>query len=50
MGQQRLNNIMILKLYICKGKMDKLSMINVANKSVNDEHRLSHLGKLTDWL
>ena len=43
MGQQRHNNIMMLHIH--KDKTDKLSMIDVANKFVNSEHRLSYFGK-----
>ena len=46
MGQQRLNNIMVLHIH--KDKTDKLSMIDIANKFVCSEHRLSYFGKFTD--
>ena len=46
MGQQRLNDIMVLHIH--KDKIDKLSMIDITNKFVCSEHRLSYFGNFTD--
>jgi len=45
MSQVRINNLMVLHIH--KEKTDNLSMINVANKFVNSEHRMFCFGKFT---
>ena len=45
MSQVRVNNLMVLHIH--KEKTDNLSMVDVANKFVNSEHRMSCFGKFT---
>ena len=46
MGQRRLNAVMLLHVH--KEMTDQLSMLEVANKFVNTEHRMTVFGTFTE--